>query len=245
MIRPPSALVLFDIDGTLLRNATAQHKWALLEAARRVTGREIDWLDAPTHGMLDPQIVRQLLRGAGLPEEETQKLLPEILSMAQRLFSEACPDLTDKLCPGLPAALDRLLAGGAVLGLVTGNLSQIAWRKIERAGLLAYFAFGAFSEEAQDRGELARLAVARARERGWWSPETVVALVGDHPNDIYAARYAGARAIAVATGLSTREELEEAGPDVLLDDLGGLSLDLICENRIELPGLWRWDAQER
>ena len=43
--------------------------------------------------------------------------------------------------------------------------------------------------------------------------------VGDHPGDIRAARACEAVAVAVATGPTTFEELQTAGPDVLLHDL--------------------------
>jgi len=240
---PPTAapfLVLFDIDGTLLRGAGKYHFEALVEAIRQVSGRQVGGISLPTQGMLDPDIVRILLERSGASSEEIERVLPAVIELAQDIFREICPDLYPALCPGLPAALDRLVAAGAVLGLVTGNLSRIAWRKMERAGLLPYFRFGAFSEEASDRGELVRLALSRARRSGWLDADTVAAMVGDHPNDVAAARYAGIRAIAVATGLTSREELERAGPDVLLEDLRGLTVDVLRGEPPELPGVEAW-----
>jgi phosphoglycolate phosphatase len=45
--------------------------------------------------------------------------------------------------------------------------------------------------------------------------------VGDHIGDVVGARGAGAVAVAVATGPTSREDLEQAGADVVLDDLTG------------------------
>ncbi len=45
--------------------------------------------------------------------------------------------------------------------------------------------------------------------------------VGDHVGDVLGARGAGAVAVAVATGPSSREALAGAGADVVLDDLTG------------------------
>jgi phosphoglycolate phosphatase-like HAD superfamily hydrolase len=39
-------------------------------------------------------------------------------------------------------------------------------------------------------------------------------IVGDTPSDIRAARQAGASVIAVATGIFSREQLAELGPDL-------------------------------
>ena len=43
-------------------------------------------------------------------------------------------------------------------------------------------------------------------------------MIGDTPHDIECARHFGAVAVAVATGLYRRDELEAEGPDLLFDD---------------------------
>jgi phosphoglycolate phosphatase-like HAD superfamily hydrolase len=45
-------------------------------------------------------------------------------------------------------------------------------------------------------------------------------LVGDTPLDVLAAREAGARSVAVATGFADLDALRESEPDALLQDLG-------------------------
>ena len=44
-------------------------------------------------------------------------------------------------------------------------------------------------------------------------------VIGDTPLDVSCARAIGARVVAVATGLHSREELEAAAPDLLFTDL--------------------------
>jgi phosphoglycolate phosphatase len=46
-----------------------------------------------------------------------------------------------------------------------------------------------------------------------------VSLIGDHPNDIEAAKRNGFQAVAVATGLTSAEELQRWEPDILVRDL--------------------------
>jgi phosphoglycolate phosphatase-like HAD superfamily hydrolase len=123
--------------------------------------------------------------------------------------------------------LGRLKRRGIVTGLVTGNLSRIGWRKMERAGLKPYFRFGAFAELAKDRAGLVRLAIRQARREKWISREGSIALIGDHPNDVRAAKANGIRAIAVATGLVSIDELRTHSPDVLLPDLRSLALEML------------------
>ncbi len=98
---------------------------------------------------------------------------------------------------------------------------------MERAGLKQYLRFGAFAELAADRAGLVRIAVRHARRQGWINRSSPVALIGDHPNDIRAARANGVRSIAVATGLVSAEELAEHSPDILVPDLRALSLEAL------------------
>jgi phosphoglycolate phosphatase-like HAD superfamily hydrolase len=124
-------------------------------------------------------------------------------------------------------ALERLTRRGVLLGLVTGNLTRIGWRKLERAGLRRYFRFGAFGEMAKNRAGLAKIAIREARGRGWISDEAPVSLIGDAPADILAAQANGIRSIAVATGLTGEAELRKLRPEILLKDLRELRLRMV------------------
>ena len=110
---------------------------------------------------------------------------------------------------------------------MTGNLTRIGWRKLERAGLRAYFRFGAFGEMAANRAGLARLAIREARTRGWIARGAAVSLIGDAPQDIQAARANRIRAISVKTGITPAGELEVLQPDLLLRDLRELRLRMV------------------
>jgi phosphoglycolate phosphatase-like HAD superfamily hydrolase len=113
------------------------------------------------------------------------------------------------------------------LGLVTGNLTSIGWKKMEHAGLLQYFRFGAFAEQASTRAGLVEIALRKARRAGWLRGETTVSLIGDHPNDIRAAKLNRIRSVAVATGNVPRSRLAAYSPDVLLPDLRCLKLEML------------------
>ena len=224
---PTQALVLFDIDGTLLRRAGPHHRQALVEAVRRSTGMETTTDGLAVAGMLDRDILAAMLSNAGAPGALIRRKMPEIVARAQAIYSRRCPDLRRKVCPGARMLLYRLSRRGIPAGLVTGNLTRIGWKKIERAGLRRYLRFGVFAEVARDRAGLVRAAVGHARREGWIGKHAPVALVGDHPNDIRAARANGVRAVAVATGLVGADELATHQPDVLVPDLRALSLEML------------------
>lgn len=214
-------LILFDIDGTLVRRAGPHHRQALVDAVRQVTGVETTTEGIPVHGMLDPDILAQMMRAAGMDDARISSHMPAIIEAAQDVYQASVPDLRDKTCPGVTPLLDHLRGRGIALALVTGNLTRIGWRKLERAGLHHYFRFGAFGEMAATRGSLAQLAIEQARREGI---DGNISLIGDATQDVLAARENGIRAIAVRTGITPPEDLEASAPDLLLDDLTHLDL---------------------
>jgi len=226
--RPASAVVFFDIDGTLLRRSGPHHRLALEAAAAQVTGREASTANVPVQGMLDPKILEMMLLETGMAAVDIAGAMPALIDTAQRVYMGNSPyTLRHRVCPGARAALDRLSARGIPMGLVTGNLSRIGWRKMQKAGLGGYFRFGAFAEEAEDRSGLVKRALHRARRRGWIGVRTRVWHIGDHENDILAARANGIGSIAVATGLSPARALSALSPDRLLRDLRLLRVEML------------------
>lgn len=223
----PKALVLFDIDGTLLRRAGPHHREALIAAVRRATGMDTTTEGVPVAGMLDRDIVTAMLRSAGVRETQIRRAMPLIVEHAQTIYTRTCPDLRRRVCPGARMLLCKLQRRGVPAALVTGNLTQIGWKKMERAGLRAYFRYGAFAEQAQDRAGLVRIALRHARKQGWIGKSSPVALIGDHPNDIQAARANGIRAVAVGTGLIGEAELAKHAPDLLVPDMRALSVNAL------------------
>ncbi len=225
------ALILFDIDGTLVRKAGPHHRQALVDAVREVTGLETTTDHIPVQGMLDGDILRRMMLDAGASELQVWRAMPALIARAQAIYPRRCPSsLRSKVCPGVRGFLRRLGDRRIPAALVTGNLTRIAWTKVGRAGLRRHFGFGAFAEMARDRAGLVRLALKEARRRGILHRSTRLYLVGDHPNDIGAARANGVRAVAVATGLSDRAELASHGPDFLFDDLRSLRLGMLLDS---------------
>jgi phosphoglycolate phosphatase-like HAD superfamily hydrolase len=221
------ALALFDIDGTLLRRAGSHHREALVYGVRSVTGFETTTEGIPVQGMLDPDIIAVMMRNAGATRARIRQSLPEIERAAERFYLRECPPLHDKHCPAVEATLERLTRRGVLLALVTGNLTRIGWRKLDRAGLKRYFRFGAFGEMAKTRAGLAKLAIAEARRRHWIEPATPISLIGDATSDIIAAQSNRIRCISVETGITPREDLAALKPDFLLRDLRKLTLRML------------------
>lgn len=214
------SLVLFDIDGTLLRGAGPHHKRSLIEGIRRVTGLSTTLDNVPTAGMLDRDLIASMLRAVGYSERRIRMALRPIMAECQNCYVANCTvDLQGNVCVGVLEFVTQLIARGAVLGLVTGNLSRIAWKKVELAALRECFSIGAFAEDGRTREQLARVAVRRARNEGLIARNCRISLIGDHPNDVDAAKRNGFQAVAVATGLTSLQELQASEPDILVRNL--------------------------
>lgn len=215
-------LLLFDIDGTLTRKTGPHHRLALIEGIRHVTGVETSTDGIPVHGMLDIDILALMLQAASLPVRD----LPAIIDAAEEYYLANVPDLSEKRCPGVIELLDELTSQGVPLALVTGNVTRIGWKKLERAGLHHYFRFGAFGEMASTRGQLVSMAIARARSEGLIGEIARIAHVGDAPQDVIAAKENGIPVVAVQTGVTDPGELEALRPEHLLQDLTHWPADL-------------------
>jgi phosphoglycolate phosphatase-like HAD superfamily hydrolase len=206
-------LVLWDIDGTLVR--TAGHgRFAFEEAFRAVIGRDPEPVDYA--GRTDRQIVQAMLGGR---PGDLPRILEE-LAAALELRKEAMA-AEGYAYPGVPEVLEALHRRDDVINsLLTGNIQANAVVKVSAFGLERWLDFevGAYgSDPHEERSEL--VAVARERAAAKYGEPAGAVLVGDTPLDVLAAQQAGARAVAVATGFADREALRASEPDAFLEDL--------------------------
>jgi phosphoglycolate phosphatase-like HAD superfamily hydrolase len=212
-------ILLFDLDGTLL-NAGGADRRALLRAFRELCGVDAAVEGVRVHGRTDPEIVEDIFRARlNRPSRgtERQRLYRRYLSYLEEELS-AASDF--KIMPGVPTLLEILCAdSNLALGLATGNIEEAARLKLRRAGLDAYFRFGAFGSDVADRAALLKLAALRGK--GYLPAGTrrvQVVVIGDTTLDIAAGKQVGAVTVAVATGGDPLAALEAAAPDYLLPD---------------------------
>lgn len=217
----PKRLILFDIDGTLLRtkglgrNATAA---AMLEVFGTASTVE-------THhfgGKTDWYTLVQLLREHGYDEQRVGERMPDFVAAMGRHMNRLLPDYPATPLLGALTAVTRVRNDeNCILGLVTGNTPASAEVKLRGAGFdFSWFEVGAFGSESVDRNDLPNFALDRAREYcGCKIARKDVVIIGDTVMDVAAARAVGGLAIAVRTGYEDQAALEAAEPDHLLDDL--------------------------
>ncbi len=225
-------LVLFDIDGTLVLTGGAGIR-AMNRACAELVGHGEALANIPVAGRTDRIILTDVVTQAGhtpddgllerLRDRYIANLREEIErpGRLQSFESLGARGGLKAVMPGVRELLDTLEQRDDVfVGLLTGNFAAGARIKLEHFDLWRYFRCGAFGDDAADRNELVPFAVARAKECGVPDlPPADVLVVGDTPHDIACARAAGARAVAVATGGFTADQLRERGADIVFDDL--------------------------
>lgn len=216
-------VVLFDIDGTILRTDGAGRR-AMQRALHRVFGTSGE----PRYrydGKTDKQIVRELMRGAGFDDAAIDRRMPDVLvTYVGELASELRAGADRVRCyvgvVELIAALE--LREDRVVGLLTGNVEPGAFAKLTAAGLdCGKFRVNAFGSDAEQRGALPAIALSRARAAlARELAGDALVLIGDTPSDIACGRGVGARAIAVATGHYSVADLMSHQPHAAFSNLG-------------------------
>ena len=203
--------ILFDIDGTLLyaRGVGRAAFGNAFLAAYGVPYPDVAGLNFV--GATDSNVVRNMAAACGLVSTPARE---------EHFFLRLAHDIDAALAqnkphiyPGIPELIARLSQHGQALGIITGNVRATAWSKLRHAGLDHAFTFGAYGDEHHERTAIARMAVTRAP-----ADAAVKMLIGDTPLDVQAAKANGLKAVAVATGWVSAEELAAAGADLVLPD---------------------------
>jgi phosphoglycolate phosphatase len=222
-------LLLFDIDSTLLlaEDATRQ---AINKTFGEIFGIENPVQNVPFAGRTDPGIFRDValkLLGRPFQGEEYQMVAERYLEL---LPGELDRCKSFRLLPGVDRLLPLLAARKEIiLGLETGNLEPAAYMKLKRGGIDHFFTLGGFGSDSDNRTELVRKAIERARNLNHGSiPDKNIFLIGDATHDIVAGRNAGINTIAVCTGHADKNILLAESPSCLLADLSDIPLFLQC-----------------
>lgn len=220
LVNPPT-LLLFDIDGTLLRTRGAGREATRL-AMLEVFGRAGGIADHHFSGKTDWFTLLELLTPEGIAPEAIAERIAAYDEAVGRHTGAIVDHYDVSACPFAPEVITALRPRRDVLlGLVTGNARRSAPHKLRAAGFdPAWFPVGAFGTEAIARDDLTPLALHRARSYLGTTPSRVI-VIGDTPMDVSCARVIGAIAVTVETGFATREALLASQPDHHLVDLSG------------------------
>lgn len=219
-------LVLFDIDGTLIRALVPEkgiHRFSY--AIKQIFGKDVlvtvDMF-RKYNGWGDRAILWDLLKDSKISRDA----FLDKLGAVSQVFCEYLDTLAkqERLYEAIPEAQklvrEVIEAKHAFVGVLTGNLGQTAQWKLRYTGYDS-FAFGVFGHEADTRIDLAKLIIPKANVHFGrkFNPRDIV-LIGDTVHDIACTRAIGASVVIVSTGWNVeRTALEKAKPDIFVNSL--------------------------
>ena len=215
-------LILWDIDGTLV-DTSGHGRDAFADAFRQVLGRPATLGDIAMSGRTDHSIALELLEINGEPVADDR--LPEIFTALNHALDARREDIArdGRVMPGVPEVIEALAArDGVTQSLLTGNIEPNAHVKLAALGLdgALDMEIGGYGSDSGIRPELVDIARRKAqRLRGVEVAREDTVLIGDTPLDVHAAHQNGARAVAVATGKFSVQELLDTGADAVLPDV--------------------------
>ena len=208
-------LAVFDVDGTLVDSEYTIVR-AMTEAWRR-----------SDLGVPMPRDIRRII-GLSLTDavaslipwapRSTQRSLAEAYSDAWRSFS-FLPESIDPLFPGVVEALDQLENDGWTLGIATGKSRRGLMAVLEGNELIGRFITMQTADDHPGKPHPAMLLRAAA---AIGAPLERVVMIGDTAYDMEMARSAKTKAIGVAWGYHTLEDLSAAGAQVIVDSFDEL-----------------------
>lgn len=196
---PVPTTVLWDIDGTLVVNASSPGNLYHL-ALERAVGRDLTLRVGHQHGRTDAGLIAEHVRAHAFDDT----IIPTVSGHLRDLTAErhASGDHRSPV-PGATALLNRFAEIGWRNGLLTGNSEYRARVKLAGAGFddgLFDWDHSYFGDTEVERADVTTRAAAELAG-------TRAVIVGDTPRDGEAADAAGIPFLAVATGVFDVEAL--------------------------------------
>lgn len=211
---------LFDIDGTLFKTGSLSHRYSFAYAFEKIYKVKATQTEINPEGMVDNQIIVEVLKLHGLSEEEIKPKIKQATNAMTEYMEKHKDDVKPEILPGVLDLLNALKQKNVPLGLLTGNVEEMAWIKLEKGGIKDFFSFGAFGDKAYKRVELVEHARQNAEKAlGRTVDKNELMIIGDTPKDIACAKDAGIQVIAVSTGIFPFEELVDEKPDLAIHSL--------------------------
>lgn len=195
------------------------------------------------HGRTDLSLIREFFRLHALPDSPVE--VERFLTAYLHFLDEQLGRNRGEICPGVDSLIRALrqIPDPPKIGLLTGNVRLGAHLKLRAHGLADEFEFGAFGDDHENRNELARLALAKARQKWPGSGQgSEVLVVGDTPADIECARAIEAHCLAVATGGSALAELLEHSPTLAVETLEDLAVEQLLDPGVKADRITDWES---
>lgn len=213
--------ILFDLDGTLTESGEGITK-SVQYALEKMGKPEPDL--HKLQAFVGPPLLEQFMTYADMSETEARKAI--------EYYRERYVPIgifENKPYPGVPEMLKTLVDHGFLLAVASSKTEVSVNRVLERYELDGYFAAAVGSEPDGKRSRKVEVIEETLRRLDMVQDREHVLMVGDKEHDVFGAREAGIRCVAVGYGYGTPEELEAASPFRIVETVEDLTEFLLNE----------------
>ena len=204
-------VIIFDFDGTLCD--TRSNIIIAFRATMEHLG--LDMRDEETCGATIGLTLRDGFKSM-YPDFDDAKI-DYCVETYRQIFAERRKELMPDLFPGVKETLEALRKRGYRMTIATSRLTDSLMLFMRHHGIDHYFEYAVGSDSVTHHKPHPEPALKTLAALNIAPSEAI--MVGDMPVDIAMAHNAGIRAIGVDYGNATREELEAAEADWIVDSI--------------------------
>ena len=199
--------VLFDLDGTLIDGSETISTCVHFALDRVDVSANVD---TPIESLIGSSLLDIFCNSFGMPEDQAEVAIFHYREHFDRLGQNGT-----RVYPGIRNVLSALQNAGFQLYIATVKPTSIAEKVLKDLQLRTYFdgvAGSSMNHERRDKADI----IAHALHKHKLDPLQSL-MIGDRAQDITGAQDNGLFSVAVSYGFGTREELDAAGPDHMVD----------------------------
>lgn len=218
--------ILFDLDGTLTASGegiTKSVQYALKKMGKDEMGSDLKALEV----FVGPPLLKQFMDYCHFTREEAKQA---VVYYRERYTVTGI--FENVPYPGIPELLEKLRKKGYKLGVASSKPDSMVKIVLEHFHLSDYFHVIRGSDIEKPGMTKAEVIEEALRGLGCEENRDQAVIVGDRFYDVEGAKQAGISCIGVTYGYGSRQELEEAGAEAVVDTAEELGRLLECGLKI-------------
>lgn len=207
-------VLLFDLDGTLTDPGTGITN-SVMYALNKFGIKEED--PRRLYPFIGPPLIDSFGQFYGFSLEKSR----QAVAYYREYFSEK-GIFENEVYEGIPELLAQLKEQGWRLGVATSKPEAFAIRIISHFRLDSYFSFIAGATMDESRSRKSDVIAYALDQMGAQAAKSL--MIGDRSYDVLGAKEQGMKALGVAYGYGSRQELEQAGAVYVADTPGEIAV---------------------
>lgn len=211
-------LILIDVNNTIVKDQRDVSEY-VFEAIRSRYGLEAQFKLDDYEGVPAQLMIADILEKNGVTKEEINSRLEGCAEELGYSYYNVVGHEPITVQEGARKVLDEFDSKSALIGIATGDIEDVIKNKLQRAELFGRFRFGEYGNKETDLSRILENAAARSVSEFGLQDGAVACVLASYPQMIRAAKSISMRAVGVASGRYSREELAKAGADETVDSM--------------------------